>query len=268
MKGFTEHGKDVDQKLLSYMTDKEILEKCSLNSYFNNVVCSEDFFKRLVEARYPSLLQYKERKTYKQFYLWLVYYISKLQEDFEIILSPGENPQSIYDEEVGKALESYGGFSQAVVASPALVDFLRNANLGTVDGPEGQGSPLQTLLTPLLERGIFNRAMLTVLFSIYFKNRNLGFIQKGKKYFRVGDDMNRYLNNILTQMEIEERDKEQRIDAKGNLVPRFNRHGFQYNRILNIVNKAIDGNVEATLQDKIDLYRIGKKLTDIYKLYR
>jgi len=95
MKGFQEHGKDIDREiLLSIDNDKQLLEKCSLNKYFFNEVCNDMFFKNRLMRTYPNSLKYKELDEYKslswkQYFLQVVYYVAKMKEDYQYEYTDG-----------------------------------------------------------------------------------------------------------------------------------------------------------------------------------
>jgi len=77
--------KDVYLYLLNFADDKTVLNMLSVNKKFND----EKFFKQIMERRYPLLLRFKEdNKTWKQFYIETIYYISKLKEEFDIPYIP------------------------------------------------------------------------------------------------------------------------------------------------------------------------------------
>lgn len=80
-------NKDIDRKILSEIdNDTKLLELCSLNKYFFYQVCDEIFFQNRLIQKYPQLLLHKqENETWKDFYLKILYYVSKLKEDFDFI---------------------------------------------------------------------------------------------------------------------------------------------------------------------------------------
>jgi Ankyrin repeats (3 copies) len=82
------------------MDDKTLLSFCKTDKYFNLKICNDDgFWKRRMEEKYPLLIDFKEKKeTWKQFYIKMTYYISKLEEEFEIPYVPtkGYNPEEFY----------------------------------------------------------------------------------------------------------------------------------------------------------------------------
>ena len=63
MKGFQEHGKDIDREILfKIKEDKEFLKVCNLNNYFRNEVCNDNFFRTRLSITYPNTLKYKAEK--------------------------------------------------------------------------------------------------------------------------------------------------------------------------------------------------------------
>ena len=84
MKGFQEHGKDIDREILfKIKDDKEFLKSCNLNNYFRNEVCNDNFFRTRLSITYPNTLKYKiNEQTWKQYFLEVIYYIAKLKEDY------------------------------------------------------------------------------------------------------------------------------------------------------------------------------------------
>ena len=93
MKGFQEHGKDIDREILLNMdNDKDLLKACSLNKYLLNEVCDDMFFKNRLLKTYPNTLKYKEldtirnnfkKLTWKQYFLQVIYYVWKMKEDYQ-----------------------------------------------------------------------------------------------------------------------------------------------------------------------------------------
>ena len=85
MKGFQEHGKDIDREiLLKLKDDKEFLKSCNLNNYFRNEVCNDNFFRTRLSITYPNTLKYKTKKqTWKQYFLEVIYYLAKLEENYQ-----------------------------------------------------------------------------------------------------------------------------------------------------------------------------------------
>jgi Ankyrin repeats (3 copies) len=84
--------------LASKMDDKTLLNFCKTNKYFNSKICDDPFFwKGRLDEKYPLLIKFKNG-TWKEFYLRMTYYISKLEEKFGIPYIPtkGYNPEQFY----------------------------------------------------------------------------------------------------------------------------------------------------------------------------
>ena len=132
------------------------------------------------------------------------------------------------------------GFTKGSFLTPELLAFVQNANFAGVSGPKG-GTPIREVLAPLLEAGLLSRSILTVLLTIYEFANGLRTEVNGKKYFRAGPEMERYLAPYLSALENADRAKSdaQMTDAKGNLKPRFSRNQFVYNRLQSIANQGL-----------------------------
>ena len=75
--------KDVDRELLKYVSDRDLLEVCSLDRRTWNEVCDDNFLKRRL-ARYPGIEKYKEEnESWKRFFLRVIYYTSRMKEKFK-----------------------------------------------------------------------------------------------------------------------------------------------------------------------------------------
>ncbi len=82
--------KDVDRKILSELPDRDLLLACQTNDYTHNKVCDETFFRNLVYNRYPETIKYKDYvkiRDWKNFYLSVIYYIDKLEKEYNFIYS-------------------------------------------------------------------------------------------------------------------------------------------------------------------------------------
>ena len=95
-KGFT-GLKDADREiLLKLSNDRDLLEKCSLDKYFQSI-CDENFYNRRLQYKYPDTHQYKpEDMKWKRYFLRVIYYIAKLQEDHKFIYKTGD-PKIYYE---------------------------------------------------------------------------------------------------------------------------------------------------------------------------
>ncbi len=139
----------------------------------------------------------------------------------------------------GKERKGGQGFVEPSFLTEELINFLRSANLGT----DSRGRRLNEVLEETLSQGILSRAILTPLLTIYEFVNGLRFEEGGKKYFKAGPDMERFLGAYLTEAESADRalSDAQRTDKKGNVKPRFNRNKFVYNRLQSIVNPGLVG---------------------------
>ena len=86
--------KDTYEYILNFADDRDIINMLSVNKKFRD----EDFFKRIMERKYPLLIQYKQNETWKNLYLRMVKAIYGLQEKINIpyIPLPNYNPYNFY----------------------------------------------------------------------------------------------------------------------------------------------------------------------------
>ena len=91
--------KDVDREILLSMDDGDLLKTCSLNKYLFETVCDDNFFYRRLLSKYPTTLKYynkEKEETYRKYYLKVIYYISKMKEDYDYSYISG-NPKVQYE---------------------------------------------------------------------------------------------------------------------------------------------------------------------------
>jgi hypothetical protein len=89
--------RDLDKHLAQYVDDKDVLNMIINKKYLE--LFDEQFFHNLLILKYPVLIQFKtEEETWKAFYIKMVYYLSKLKEEFNLIYIPSEiyNPVKLY----------------------------------------------------------------------------------------------------------------------------------------------------------------------------
>lgn len=87
--------KDVYLLLTDYSSDRDIINMLSVNKTYNNTI----FFSRILNKRYPALIRLKkEKESWKNFYLRMIYYLSILQDEYDIpyINVPSFDPIIIY----------------------------------------------------------------------------------------------------------------------------------------------------------------------------
>jgi len=88
--------KDLYEYLAGFADDKTIVKMLSVNKKFNDPV----FFQRIFNRKYPLLIKFKkDSQNWKDFYLSMVKYISKLEEEFGIPYIPTKyyNPKDFYN---------------------------------------------------------------------------------------------------------------------------------------------------------------------------
>ena len=153
------------------------------------------------------------------------------------------------------------GFAKGSFLQEDLINFLKNANFGTVNGPSGGGQAVRDVIAPLLEKGLLSRSLLTVLLTIYEFANGLRTVVDGKKYFSAGPEMERYLGAYLAQLEASDRAKTDAdlVDKKGKMKPRFDRRRFVYNRLQSIANPGIFEADQLTEQHRAYLEDAGVK---------
>ena len=91
--------KDVYEYLTQFGEDEDILNMLKVNKNFNKII-NDNFFERVIRRKYPLLIKFKvDDQTWKDFYLSMVKYISKLEEEFGIPYIPNKdyNPKDFYN---------------------------------------------------------------------------------------------------------------------------------------------------------------------------
>ena len=88
-------------EILMIFDDESLLNFCksAVNQEYEKSLCrDEKFWESRFYKKYPLLIKFKENQTYKKFYLEMVYYISKLEEEFGIpyISSKEFDPKRFY----------------------------------------------------------------------------------------------------------------------------------------------------------------------------
>ena len=81
--------KDVDREILKHLDDEKLLKICTLDRKTWNEVCDDNFLRRRL-MKYPGIEKYKlENESWKRFYLRVLYYVSKMQEEYEYTYKTG-----------------------------------------------------------------------------------------------------------------------------------------------------------------------------------
>ena len=77
--------KDTYEYILNFADDKEIINMLLVNKKFAGKLSDDGFFERIVERRYPLLVEFKEKdESWKHFYLRMIKYIYLLKEKYGI----------------------------------------------------------------------------------------------------------------------------------------------------------------------------------------
>lgn len=91
-------SKDVYEYLTKFGDDKDILTMLKTNK-----MVDDNFFKRVLQRKYPGLIILKETKykdeTWRLFYINMIYYLSKIKEKYNIsyINSKHFDPKELYE---------------------------------------------------------------------------------------------------------------------------------------------------------------------------
>lgn len=67
---------DVDLKIMSDMDDRTLLEFCQTHKYSRELCNNELFWKKRLSRKY-GIFNKNEDRTWKQFYLKIIYYLDK-----------------------------------------------------------------------------------------------------------------------------------------------------------------------------------------------
>ena len=88
--------KDTDREILSKLeSDRDLLNACAVNKYAWKL-CDDDFFRNRLASKYPDTIKYKNRKSWKEYYLKTIFYISRMFEEYNFVYKTGD-PQIYYD---------------------------------------------------------------------------------------------------------------------------------------------------------------------------
>ena len=75
--------KDIDREILKHIDDTELLNVCTINRKFWYEICDDNFIRRRL-MKYPDVEKYKNSgDSWKQFFLTVVYYVSRMKESKE-----------------------------------------------------------------------------------------------------------------------------------------------------------------------------------------
>ena len=80
--------KDVDREILKYIDDSELLKVCSVNKWFYNHVCDDNFLKRRL-MKYPNIEKSRQGENWKKFFWCFLYYKSEMEKKFDFSYNSG-----------------------------------------------------------------------------------------------------------------------------------------------------------------------------------
>ena len=80
--------RDVDLKILSELDDRDLLNYCKTHKYGNELCNNEDFWRNRLQAKFPGAEKYKSpKRTWKNYYLKIIYYLNKYESLMEAMLA-------------------------------------------------------------------------------------------------------------------------------------------------------------------------------------
>ena len=104
---FTQN-KDTDRLILLKVEDeRQFLTLCSLNDY-GKKLCDENLFRERLIQKYPKAAEFKDKETWKEYYLSVIYYVDKMREK-------GFRFTDGYAKEYYEILQDEGGKSISVI---------------------------------------------------------------------------------------------------------------------------------------------------------
>lgn len=114
--------KDTYEYLLNFANDREVLHMLSVNKKFRN----EELFERIMKRRYPLVSRFKKDKSWKEFYIQTIYYLSRLKEKFKIPYIPTLDfePEVIY-----KSVKS-PNYLQLIYPNENILEILQKQHVG------------------------------------------------------------------------------------------------------------------------------------------
>jgi len=217
----------------------EIIKFCQTSKKINNDVCkNNNFWLRKLYFKYPfSKNLYFDTSNMKNMYENIEKEINKKFE---------ENSENIIIEE----------FDKPSFIKSEFADFLLNTNFDITYN----NIPINFIFYNILKRKIFSYSLANILVNIYLAKYK--FVENdGKTYYKVGPEMNKYLDSYLTELE------NKNIDEKRS----FNRNKFQFNKISSIIyslfiKKSLTVFENRELSDSIQILKylkniIKKKIT-------
>lgn len=79
-------NKDTDTLILEKLNNRDLLNICKINNRYISKLCNEDLFRKRILTNFSRLEKQKpENLTWKKYYIYLMYWTAKLEEDFGFI---------------------------------------------------------------------------------------------------------------------------------------------------------------------------------------
>lgn len=141
--------------------------------------------------------------------------------------------------------KKYAAYWHPVFIRPELANFFLNADMGFIPNTD---IPLQNIIWPILRKGIADRRLILSLMAIYVSKH---IFRDGKRYFRAGPDMEKYLGNTLDKLE------------QNN---KFSRNKIDFNQVGRIVKPYLyptNNLTETQMNDLKSNYVLLKNVSDI-----
>ncbi len=86
--------KDVDLIILSKLSDKDLLSFCNVDKYANEICKNEMFWKNRILEKFGNIKK-DDKRTWRDLYLKIVYYINKYESVYEILSVLSEKQLSL-----------------------------------------------------------------------------------------------------------------------------------------------------------------------------
>lgn len=88
---------DADRLILEKLDNYDLLKVCKLANKYIQKLCNEDFFRRKLLFLFPKLIK-PENLTWRKYYIYLIYWIGKLEKDFHFLAREklGGDPKFYY----------------------------------------------------------------------------------------------------------------------------------------------------------------------------
>lgn len=81
--------KDVDREILKHVDDRDLLNVCRVDRRMWNEICDDSFLRRRL-SKYPGIEKYKGKESWKEFFLQVIYYTSKMKDNFKFDYKSGD----------------------------------------------------------------------------------------------------------------------------------------------------------------------------------